>query len=68
MDLIIQHIAQLLTLSPSPYSLGEGRGEVKPRGEGKARVGSQMSSLGIIEDGLVDYCGIHCLKNQEEQR
>ena len=53
MDLIIQHIAQLLTLSPSPNSLGEGRGEVKPRGEGKARVGSQMSDLGIIEDGLV---------------
>ena len=43
MHLIIQHIAQLLTLtSPSNPS---------PRGEG--RVGLAMSDLGIIEDGLV---------------
>jgi imidazolonepropionase len=43
MHLIIQHIGQLLTLtSPSNPS---------PRGVG--RVGSAMSDLGIIEDGLV---------------
>ncbi len=51
MHLIIQHIGQLVTLSPSPNALGEGRGEVKPLG--KARVGLAMSELGIIEDGLV---------------
>ena len=53
MDLIIQHIAQLLTLSPSPNALGEGRCEANTRGEGKPRAGSAMSDLGIIEDGLV---------------
>jgi imidazolonepropionase len=51
MHLIIQHIGQLLTLSPSPNALGEGRGEVKTRGLG--RVGTAMSDLGMIEDGLV---------------
>jgi hypothetical protein len=45
MDLIIQHIAQLFSLAdPSQPS---------PRGEGKARVGSQMSDLGSIKDGLL---------------
>jgi imidazolonepropionase len=51
MHLIIQHIGQLLTLSPSPNALGEGRGEVKTRVLG--RVGLAMSDLGVIEDGLI---------------
>lgn len=62
MNLIIQHIGQLLTLSPSPNALGEGRGEVKPNPrplpsregvKGLGRIGPAMSDLGIIEDGLV---------------
>lgn len=53
MDLIIQHIAQLVTLAdpsqnPSPKVFGEGQG----RGQ-KPRAGKAMSNLGIIEDGLV---------------
>ena len=53
MDLIIQHIAQLVTLAgpaqnPSPKAFGEGQG----RGQ-KPRAGKAMSDLGIIEDGLV---------------
>ena len=64
MHLIIQHIGQLLTFSPSPNALGERRlsavasaeveGEAKTRGLG--RVGSAMSGLGIIEDCLVTNC------------
>jgi imidazolonepropionase len=48
MDLIIQHIAQLLTLadlSPSLPAAG--------REKGRGRTGAAMSDLGIIEDGLV---------------
>ncbi|MBI4725781.1 imidazolonepropionase [candidate division TA06 bacterium] len=47
MHFIIQHIGQLLTLTsprPSLNALGEG---------GRARAGSNMSELDIIEDGLV---------------
>jgi imidazolonepropionase len=58
MNLIIQHISQLLTLTDTSHPSGlvvmEGDNlRAGSRGEGKARVGSDMSQLGIIEDGLV---------------
>ena len=48
MDLIIQHIAQLVTLAdPAPSLPAAGREK------GRGRSGQAMSELGIIEDGLV---------------
>lgn len=61
MDIIIQHITQLVPLSPSATPKRHANDD---KSKDSARCGPAMPQLGIIEDGLVACCKA---KNKELQ-